>query len=496
MKTDKNSYIQILKATSLFGGVKFFNILISIIKSKIIAILLGPTGIGVMTLFNSTLAVISNATGFGLETSGIKNISEAYGSKSNEKLNKQIQIFKYLIFITSILGALITCVFSSFLSQLVFNNKDFTIAFIWLAFAILFRQLFSGCLTVLQSLRKLQQFAKANLMGNSVALLIAIPLYYYWKINAIAPVIAISSFISFLFAYFYSKNFFRIGEKISLRKNLKTSKQMLVLGFALSISELIRSLSEYLVQFGINFYGGVNEVGYYGAGLVILNSYVGIIFAVMSKNYYPRLSEICNQNVEIKKLAFHQSFISILLITIIIIVFIIFNPLIIRTLFSVKFDSVTNMVSWGILGMLFKAISWTLGYIIIAKGDSKIFIKTSLVFSVLYIILLLLGYYKGGLLGLGISFFVYYVIHFCGIIYIVSKYYHISLDREIYSIFTRCCFLCMIVFLLSFLPWVFYKYLFMGLAGILSCVYILILFNKKIPIRELFVLLFKKDKDV
>ncbi len=38
MVSDKNSYKQIIKATSLFGGVQFFNILISIIKSKVVAL--------------------------------------------------------------------------------------------------------------------------------------------------------------------------------------------------------------------------------------------------------------------------------------------------------------------------------------------------------------------------------------------------------------------------------------------------------------------------
>ncbi len=496
MNSSKNSYIQILKATSLFGGVKIFNILISVIKSKIIAVLLGPHGLGIITLFNSSLAVIGNATGFGLETSGIKSISEAYGSNKSDKLIKQIRIFKYLIFGSAILGVVVTLVFAPFLSQLVFGNEDFVIAFVWLAFAVLFRQLFSGCLTILQSLRKFRRFAKANLIGNSLALLVSIPLYYYWGINAIAPVIVMSSFISFLFAYFYSKKYLKTGKETSLIENFKAGKQMLILGFALSISELIRSLSEYLVQFGISFSGGVDEVGYYGAGLVILNSYVGIIFTVMSKNYYPRLSEICNQNEEIKKLAFYQSFISVLLVTAIIIVFIILNPFIVRVLFSEKFNPVTNMVSWGMLAMLFKAMSWTMGYIIIAKGDSRVFIKTSLGFSVLYALLLLLGYYQGALLGIGVSFLVYYFAHFCGIIYIVFKRYNISLNGEIYSIFAKCCFLCTVVFLLSFLPWVLYKYLFMIFVGLLTFIYLLITFNKKVSVKEFLGSLFKKNTNV
>ena len=45
---NRNSYKQSLKATSLFGGVQIFNILIQIIRSKFAAVLLGPEGMGVM----------------------------------------------------------------------------------------------------------------------------------------------------------------------------------------------------------------------------------------------------------------------------------------------------------------------------------------------------------------------------------------------------------------------------------------------------------------
>ncbi len=492
MESTKNSYKQIIKATTLFGGVQFFNILISIIKSKIVAVLLGTTGIGIITLLNSSLIVLNSVTGFGLETSGIKTISEIYGLNNQKQLIKVIAIFRRLILITGIFGSILTLFFSSYLSQLAFGNKDFTVAFIWLSLAVLFRQLSSGYLTILQSLRELKQFAKVNLIGNFLSLCVTVPMYFYWKVNAIAPAIVISTIISFLLAYLLTKKHFISKEKISYKKAIIDGKTMLYLGIALSLSELIRALSEYAVQIGISYQGNIDQVGLYGAGLVILNSYVGIIFIVMSKNYFPKLSEIINQNEKIKELVFHQSFLSILLITPIIIIFIILAPFIVEILFSSKFGSIVTMISWGILGMLFKAVSWTLGYVIIAKGDSKVFIKTSLGFSVLYLFMLLYGYYIAGLLGLGIAFFVYYIIHFIGIKMIVDRRYGITLNSEVYSVFIKCCLLCGIVISLSYLPWPFYKYMFMILIAIFCCIYVLILLNKKIPLKELLTLFSKK----
>src|SRR5690606_13956239 len=272
-------------------------------------------------------------------------------------------------------------------------------------------------------------------------------------------------------------------------------KPMLVLGIALSISELFRVLSEYVVQIGISYYGDIDQVGLYGAGFLILNSYLGIIFVIMSKNYYPKLSGICNDNEKIRDMIFHQSYLSLLMITPIIIIFIILAPFLVEILFTSKFNSIVLMISWGVLGMLFKALSWTLGYVIIAKGDSKVFIKTSMIFSILYLVMLLVGYYVAGLLGLGISFFIYYVIHFFAIRAILYNRYRLYLNKEVYVLFFNCCLFCGVTFLLSYLPWSFYKYLFTGLIGIFSCLYMLFLLNKKVPLRELLTLILNKNSD-
>ncbi len=84
---NSGSYRQIMKATSIFGGVQVFNILISIIRSKVMAVLLGPAGIGILGLFNSTIVLLSSLTNFGLGISAVKDIAAARETK-NERQNR------------------------------------------------------------------------------------------------------------------------------------------------------------------------------------------------------------------------------------------------------------------------------------------------------------------------------------------------------------------------------------------------------------------------
>ena len=41
------SYEQALKSTGIVGGAQFLTILITVVKTKIVALLLGPAGVGV-----------------------------------------------------------------------------------------------------------------------------------------------------------------------------------------------------------------------------------------------------------------------------------------------------------------------------------------------------------------------------------------------------------------------------------------------------------------
>ena len=122
---NRNSYKQSLKATSLFGGVQIFNILIQIIRSKFAAVLLGPEGMGVMGLLNSTITMISSFTNCGLGTSAVRNIAEANGANDTKRIALIISVFRRLVWITGLTGALICLVSASLLSQVTFGNTDY-----------------------------------------------------------------------------------------------------------------------------------------------------------------------------------------------------------------------------------------------------------------------------------------------------------------------------------------------------------------------------------
>ena len=306
MTEHKHSYRNVLNATSLFGGVQVINIIISLIRSKAIALLIGPLGMGIASLLVSTMELINGITNLGLERSAVKEISLANNDSNTKSVAKTISVLKKLVWLTITLGVVIMIVASPWLSEMAFGNKDQTISFIWISIALLFKQLSSSQLAILQGLRKLQYLAKANLLGNFIGLLITVPLYYFFRLDAIVPAIIISTFMSFIFTYFFSQKLEINKVKISRKEAISEGKSMINLGVMLSLSSMITLLVAYIIRIYIHTVNGgdelgIKEVGLYNAGFIILNSYVGIIFNAMGTDYFPRLSAISEDIVKIRK---------------------------------------------------------------------------------------------------------------------------------------------------------------------------------------------------
>lgn len=434
--THKNiSYTQILKATSLFGGIQVATIIISIIKSKFVAVLLGPTGIGITGLFMTSIAFVSTLTNFSLERSTVKNIATANGSKDLDRIATVVSVLRRLVWFTGLLGAFLTIIFSSVLSELAFGNKDYTIHFICLSSILLLNQISAGQGAVLRGMSKLSYLAKSSLFGALSGLFISIPIYYFWGVDGIVPAIILGSISTFILTYYYSRKVNINTVKVSKSVFLLESKDMIRMGLVLSLSSIVVMGEAYVVRLYIMNSGGVEDVGFYTAGFTIVAMYFGVIFTALTTDYYPRLAGVANDIKKANLLMNQQSEMTILIIAPILIIFLVFINSIIIILYSKEFTPINEMVLWAGLGIFFKAASWALGVIFISKGDVKTLFWSELSATLVMLTFNLLGYNYFGLEGLGISYFGAYLFAYIQTFLLVKYRHSFSYSKEFYKIF-------------------------------------------------------------
>lgn len=436
MTEQQSSYRQIMKATSIFGGVQVFQIIISIIRSKFIAVLLGPLGMGVSGLLTSTIGFISALTNFGLSTSAVKDVSEAYSTGNEKRISVISEVFRRWVWITGLLGAVLTALLSTWLSQLTFGNRDYTFAFIWISITLLFNQISAGQNVLLRGMRQIRYMAKSGMIGSLIGLFTTVPLYYFYGLKGIVPGIIVTSVITLALTWYYVQKLDIKRITISKVRTIAEGKGMLKMGFMISISSLIMLGASYVLRIYISNTGGVDQVGLYNAGFAIISSYVGMVFTAMSTDYYPRLAAVADSNENSRVVINQQAEIGILILAPIILVFLVFINWVVIILYSMKFTPINDMILYAALGMFFKAASWSISFIFLAKGASKTFFWNELITNIYMLVFNVLGYKYFGLMGLGISFIIGYIIYVFQV-FLVSKYkYEFSFTRDFYKIFS------------------------------------------------------------
>lgn len=435
MSENKDSYKQIFKATSIFGGVQVFNIFIAILRSKIIAIFLGPIGMGLVSIFTSSIALITGLTNFGLGTSAVKNVAAAAGSGDQKKLSEIVAVFRRLVWITGVTGLIFTIIIAPWLSEIAFGNKKYTIDFILISVTLLLTQINAGQNVILQGIRKIQYMAKASMLGALAGLLISYPLYYFYRQQGILPAIILTSVSTLLLSWYYA-NKVKIP-KVKVEKTIFKieGRQMLKMGFLISMSNLITIGSAYIVRIFISNNGGLVDVGLFTAGFAIIGTYAGMVFTAMGTDYYPRLAIAAHDNLKCKQEINQQAEIALLILSPFLVILLVFVKWGIILLYSKEFLGVVNMIHWATLGIFFQALSWSIAYVFLAKSASKVYFWNELITTIYMLALNILGYYFFGLSGLGISFFAGYFFYFIQMFTVSKRLYGFSLDKNTVRIF-------------------------------------------------------------
>jgi PST family polysaccharide transporter len=431
---NQSSYRSIFKATSLFGGVQAYQILIQIVKSKFVAVLLGPAGVGIMGLYQSGLQLVQQISSMGLSQSAVRDVSEANGSNDVQRIAKAVTIVHKLVWITGLLGLIIVACCSPFLSKMSFGNYDYTISFIILSVTLLLDQLSAGQKVVLQGMRKLKDLAKCTAFGVTFGLITSVPLYYWFGIDGIVPTLILNSACSLTLSWFYSRKIKVEKVQVTPKQTLEQGKQMLVMGVSMSLSGIFATIVSYAIRAFIQNDGGVEQVGLFQAGFVIMTTYVGMVMNAIATDYYPRLAAINKDNAKCSEAVSQQGEIGTMIMAPMLTICLVFMPIVLKILYSDSFLATNEYIVWACLGMMLRLAAWIISYLFVAKAESKLFLKLELSANIFFLVFSLVGYHYIGLMGLGIAFAMEYVVYFLMCYLIARKRYEFKFSNS----FIKC----------------------------------------------------------
>jgi O-antigen/teichoic acid export membrane protein len=402
------SYSHVLKYTGVFGGVQGLNVLIGLVRNKIVAVLLGPGGMGLVSLFTTTISFISQATHLGISFSAVRHISELYDHGDEAQTAHFVKVVRGWSLLTALIGMLVCIVIGPFLSNTTFSWGDHSLHFILLAPAVGMLAITGGETAILKGQRRLGALALVQIIAALASLVISIPIYYFFWQAGIVPVIVLMAFVTMCATLYYSLRLYPLHLS-GARGILGEGMEMVRLGVAFTVAGIVGSTAEMVIRSYLNVVGDLDVLGLYNAGYMLTITYAGMVFSAMETDYFPRLSAV-NRDIEATNYTVNRQMeVSLLIISPMLTALIVFLPVLIPLMFSNEFMPVIAMAQVSALAMFFKVLTLPVAYITLARGKSLVYLFLETSYFVVFVLLIIYGYEHWGLIGTGIAITVAHV---------------------------------------------------------------------------------------
>ena len=417
----KGSYGQILKSSAIVGGSSLLNIVIGIIRTKMMALLLGPTGFGLLSVFGSIVTLTQTLAGMGVNSSGVRQIAEAAGSDDALRITRTSSALRRLSLLLGGLGALALILFSRPISQLTFGTPRYAGQVSGLSIAAFFAILSAGQGALINGLRRIADLARMNVLGASLGMLLSVPVVYILRERGVVPALVLVSATTWLASWWYSRKARVPSVPLSASTLLQESKSLLKLGIAFMASGLMTVGIAYVVRIAIARKVGFEATGLYQSAWTLGSLYVGFILQAMGADFYPRLTACANDNPACNRLVNEQAHVGLLLGGPGVVATLTFAPLIIAMFYSTRFGAAVGVLRWICLGTILQVVTWPMGFILVAKARQTLFVLCELAWSIVSLGLAWLCIQRFGLIGAGIAFFGSYIFHGLLLYVIVRK---------------------------------------------------------------------------
>jgi len=411
---------------------------VGLVSSKFVALFLGTTGVGIVGLLQNTLSIITSVTGFGINISGVRMVALAHSEKDQEQFSKSIVVLQRWSILTGILGILVTFVLAKPLSIWTFGSVSYVNWFFILSINFIFSSLAVNKMVVLQGTRSMKAIAVSTVIYAVFATCIAIPIYYFFRMDGIVPVLVLTAVLNYLVNWFFSRKIEIIPVQVSVKETILCGIEMIQLGFLLSINVIFGQIMSYLLKLYFNFQNTSESIlGMYVVASTLLITYVGMIFSAMSTDFYPRLTIVQKENSQVKEMVNDQIEIALLLITPLILGFYFLAPIVIRLLYSKDFLDVVLILKFALLAIIVKAIIWPLAFIILAKGEKKLYFKQELLGDAMNIIFTILLYESLGLVGIGLAMLFNYAVYGVYVYNVVKNKFQFNFRKNTLEIIVK-----------------------------------------------------------
>jgi O-antigen/teichoic acid export membrane protein len=402
----------------IIGTSQVVNILISIVRIKVLALLLGPSGVGLLSVYNSLLEVVEKTAGLGMQSSGLREIATSRDDEARLSKVRHVLFAAYLI--QGTLAMIAVWLLRERITIWLFGEATHTTEVGLIGIAILIGLLSYAQTTLLQGLRKISDLGRVTVFSNFVGTLAGLAALWLQGENGLIWFILVQPLATVLIALHYTRHLpIPAAVRLSLFETWNVWKPMAKLGVAFMLGGLATVATLLIIRAHITQELGLDAAGHFAAAWGITMTYVGFILVAMGGEYYPRLTEVINNKVAAVQLMNDQAQLGLAISGPVFLLLIGLAPWVITFIYSAKFEPAVPLLQWLMVGNVFKFVGSVLGFSIVAAGRAKTFLFVELSFNIVFLVMVFVFMPHVGLEVTAYAFVLGYLLHMC-MVYLVA----------------------------------------------------------------------------
>lgn len=414
----KHSYGQILRSSSIIGGAQAVKYLVGLLQVKVVAVLLGPAGVGLIGLYTAATNLLGAVTGLGLQGSAVRAIAQAQGKDDPLAVARTIRMLRQLVWATGLLGWLGSIALALPLSRLMFESTQHAWALAVLGGMLLLTAVSNGQLGLLQGLRRIGDIARVQVAAAVLNTVVTIGLYAWLRQSGIVPVLLVNAAITLLCSWWFARRVDVPKVAMDWSTAISEAKPLLGLGVAMMWSGVLTLVLDLYTRTLISRNLGVDAAGIYQAAWALSGLFAGFVLGAMGTDFYPRLTSVIHDRAAAVRAVNEQTDIGILLAVPGLLATLAFSDLVVSALYSAKFASAADVLVWMVLGVFGRVLSWPMGFILLSLGAGRWFMATEAIFIAIQAALATWMIPQYGVIGAAYAFALCYLLHTLGMAWV------------------------------------------------------------------------------
>ena len=406
------------------------NYVIGLIRMKVVAVLLGPSGVGLVGLFVSIISVVKTFAQLGVNESGVREVAAAAGSGDKQMIGRTVATLRRVCWFTGLVGWATTVAFAWPLARWTFGSAEHAWAIAVLGCVVLIDAVSEGQKALMQGVRRIGLLARLQIMTAILNTLMAVGVYWWLRDRGIVLVIILTSVIQLVFSWLLAKRIAVPTAVLAWRDTWKHAGGLLKLGTAFMYGALLANIVGLGVRALIARDISVDAAGIYQAAWALSGMFASFVLQAMGTDFYPRLTAVSENNVEVTRLVNEQIEIGMLITLPGLLGAILFAPWLMSLLYSTQFLSGADLLSWFAVGVFVQIVTWPLGMVQRAKGSSRWIVVSQTNLNVLHIAFVAVGLRWFGLPSVAWAFALSGAIHGFFVRFIAGRLAHYSMSKN------------------------------------------------------------------